>query len=197
MHRLAQMLMLVGAAFVSIGLVGRFALGDNGEAASGTSPAPASESPDPSEATGPSAETGSVPSEEPSESSEPSADPTPELAETPQEFFDLFVDAVQTQDDAFLLARLHPAVFEIYGRQQCRAAVASLEPMPGFDVTVRRVEGPEPYDYAPDDQSVTIDDAFTLALTFSSSAGTSRQEGHLALVGAEMRWFTDCGDPLA
>ena len=193
MRRLAQILMLVGAALVSLGLVGRFALGDNGgEAASGSSPPPASEpSPEPSESTG------SIPSEEPSESSEPSAEPPPELTETAQEFFDLFVDAIQAEDDAFLLARLHPAVLQMYGRKQCRAAVALLEPTPGFDVEVRRVEGPEPYDYAPDGQSVTIEDAFTLALTFSSSAGTSRQEGHLALIGDEMRWFTDCGDPLA
>ena len=25
---------------------------------------------------------------------------------------------------------------------------------------------------------------------------TGRQEDHLALVDGEMRWFTDCGDPL-
>lgn len=80
-----------------------------------------------------------VPSEEPSESSEPSPPPTPELAETPQEFFDLFADAVLAEDDAFLLERLHPAVIEMYGRRQCRAAVAALESTPGYEVTVRRV----------------------------------------------------------
>lgn len=192
MRRLARILMLVGAALVSLGLVGRFALGDDGGEAGVGSPPPAVE---PGEGTGVTdpAVSAPIPSEEPS----PTPEPVPELAETPEEFFALWTEAVRSEDDAFLLARLHPSVLEIYGRPQCRAQIATLEAAPGFDVTVRRVRGPEPYEYAPDDQSVTVQDAFTLALTFSSSTGTDRQQGHLALVGDEMRWFTDCGDPLA
>ena len=188
MPRLGPALMIVGAALLLVGLVGRFALGgDDGEAAV-TSPPPAS----PVE---PSA--GPTDSPVPSPSETPSAEPTAVPTETPEEFIDLFAEAIRTDDDAFLLARLHPVVLAMYGRSPCRKAVASLAGDPEFDALVRNVEGPEPYDYAPDGQSVTVEDAFTLALTFTSADGTSRQEGHLALVRTEMRWFTDCGDPLA
>ena len=188
--RLARVVLIAGASLLLVGLVGRFGFGGGGETA-----AP---SPSPSPTTSPSPSPEPTESAEPSVSESPSPEPTETIAaETPEEFFALFADAIRTDDDAFLLARLHPAVLEMYGQTQCRAAVVSLAADPSFEVRVRSVEGPESYDYAPDGQSVTVEDAFTLALTFTTTDGTSRQEGHLALVDGQMRWFTDCGDPIA
>jgi hypothetical protein len=187
--RLARTLLIAGASLVIIGLVGRFGFDGGGDAA-----APR---PSPSPATSP------APSPEPTGSVEASASQTPSpepaettVPETPEEFFALFAEAIRTGDVEFLLDRLHPVVLDLYGRQQCRAAVASLPTDPSFGVRVRSVRGPESYEFAPDGQSVTVDDAFTLTLAFTSTEGTSRQEGHLALIDGEMRWFTDCGDPL-
>jgi hypothetical protein len=185
--------MSAGAALVVVGLLGRFAFGGGVDAASPSPPPAVSTRAEPSpEPTGPTAT-----SEVPEPSAEPSAEPSEEPAETAEEFFELFAQAIRTGDEAVLLDRLHPVVLDLYGRRQCRAAAASIPQDPSFEARVRDVTGPEPYEYAPDGESITVKDAFTVALTFSTDEGTSRQDGHLALVEGEMRWFTDCGDPLA
>lgn len=189
MPRLGPALMIAGAALLVVGLVGRFALDSDDGGAAAPSPSPSASVTPISEPTE---------SPEPSASESPSPEPPPTVvAETPEAFIALFAEAIRTDDDAFLLARLHPVVLELYGKAQCRRQVASLAGDPSFEARVRGVEGPAPYDYAPDGQSITIEDALTVAVTFTSDAGTSRQDAHVAPVGSELRWFTDCGDPLA
>ena len=188
MSRLGPWLMIAGAALLVAGLLGRFAFDGTEDDAGAPIPSAVASAE-------PSVEPSGQPSADPS--AEPSAAPSVEPAETPEDFFALFAEAIRSGDQAFLLARLHPGVIELYGTRQCRAAVTSLATDPSFEVRVRSVEGPAPYDYAPDGQSVIVDEVFTIGLTFTSAEGTSRQEAHVAPVDGEMRWFTDCGDPLA
>jgi hypothetical protein len=189
--RLGRALLIAGASLLLVGLVGRFALGGGGDDAGAPSPSPsisAAPTPEPTAPTGPTAGETTSPEPEPSETL---------AAETPEEFFADFAEAIRTGDVEFLLARLHPVVLERYGRQRCRAAVASLATDPTLDVKIRSTSEPGSYEFASDGKTATVEDAFTVALTFTTAEGTARQDGHVALVDGELRWFTDCGEPLA
>jgi hypothetical protein len=192
--RLARVLLIAGASLLVVGIVGRVGSNGGGTAAA-PSPSPPTPSPSPSETTAPSpTPTASV---EPSPSEAPSPEPTETTAaETPEEFFALFADAIRTGDVEFLLVRLHPVVLERYGRQQCRSQVATIANDPGFDAKVRTVSDPGPYEFATDGQSATVEDTLTVGVTFTNANGSSRQDAHVAYIDAELRWFTDCGDPL-
>jgi hypothetical protein len=189
--RLARALLIAGASLLVIGVFGRVASGGDGETAA---PSPSPSAPSPSAT--------AVPSPSPTESVEPSPSETPSAVptgsavdETPEEFFTRFAEAIRTGDVGFLVGRLHPVVLERYGKQQCRAAVASIANDPNFEAKVRTVSEPAPYEFASDGQSVTVEDTLSVGVTFTNASGSSRQDAHVAYVDGELRWFTDCGDP--
>jgi hypothetical protein len=102
-------------------------------------------------------------------------------------------EALQAGDEVFLFDRLHPAVLDRYGEEQCRAYLETKE-IPDLVLEFRDVGGPEPWDWTLDDVTTSFAEAYTVTL-YNSQAG-GEEELHLVVVGGELRWFTDCGDPL-
>lgn len=98
-------------------------------------------------------------------------------------------------DRSFAIARLGDATLERYGAAQCEAYVTELND-DTFDVTVREVREPEPWDYTTDELTTTIPDAIPVEVERVARGETLIQELHLArATDGSLRWFTDCGDP--
>jgi hypothetical protein len=96
-----------------------------------------------------------------------------------------------------LLSRLDPAVFEAYGEEQCRAYVEGLdEPTIGFEV--RDVGEPEDWDFGErDGLAIPISEAIPVEIVQSvDGVAAPPQETHVHRVGDQLRWFTDCGEPV-
>ena len=115
-------------------------------------------------------------------------------AETPQQFLTLLGDAIAVGGGPFLMERLHPAVIERYGADQCATSVAST-PDPAVKFEVVSFGQPETYAWTTDDLTTDIPDTLTVAVTRTSSAGSGPAVVHITLVDGTYRWFTDCGDP--
>jgi hypothetical protein len=133
------------------------------------------------------------PSASPSTSASPSASPSP-VAETVEEFLPVFQDAINSGDAAFLLDRLHPAVLDLYGEAQCRTGLTAFRD-PTLRFKILSVAGPEPYVYDPDGREIPVEDAFKVRVRRTSQGTTKRTDVHFALIGGQLRWFTDCGTP--
>ncbi len=102
-------------------------------------------------------------------------------------------EALRVGDEVFLLDRLHPAVLDRYGEEQCRTYVETLE-IPDLVLEFRGVTGPEPWDWTLDDVTTPFAEAYAVTLYNSQAGGET--ELHLVLADDELRWFTDCGDPV-
>ena len=113
-------------------------------------------------------------------------------------FYELFEEAVQTGDGDDLHARLHPAVFELYGEEQCRAFVDAGFDNPDLGFEAQSVGPLGPWTWERDGRSVAVADAVAVQLVQRTPANVepAPQEAHVALVDGELRWFTDCGEPL-
>lgn len=112
--------------------------------------------------------------------------------ETPEQFLAELQRAQREGDTTFLLARLHPAVIERYGEDVCRASVAEPpDPTSTFDVV--RIDHTGPWDYASDGQTTTVaDTTFVLTNRTVHAQPTQQIQVHVAAVGGQQRWFTDC-----
>src|SRR6266536_32932 len=84
----------------------------------------------------------------PTSSPSPSASPST-AAETVEQFLPGFQGAIKSGDAAFLLARLHPAVLDLYGDAQCRTYLSAFKDAT-LRYTILSVTGPGTYDYNPD-----------------------------------------------
>jgi hypothetical protein len=104
--------------------------------------------------------------------------------------------AIRGGDAAFLLARLHPAVLERYGEDQCRAVTDGLA-SPGLDLEVLDVGAPEAWDWQLDGETVStrVDEAVPVRVRRTDGASSEETEIHVAETEGVLRWFTDCGDP--
>jgi hypothetical protein len=123
------------------------------------------------------------------------AKPTP--GETPQQFLDQLSAAVRAGDVAFQLDRLHPAVIDRYGTDQCRADIATRTD-PSRRYVVKSVSpSARPYDYASDGQTVTIAAAVTVEADVVDHGQTQPVTLHLAKTDATYAYFSDCGTPRA
>lgn len=123
------------------------------------------------------------------------AEPAPE-PESPQEFAEALAAAHRDADSRFLLDRLHPEVIDLYGRPQCAAFVKTIQD----ETRTYQVTGSsdlEPWPYEPDGRSITVETVYTVEVEATVEGETSTAELHFGLVGEELAWFTDCGDPLA
>jgi hypothetical protein len=140
--------------------------------------------------------TGSVrvsPAPVPSPSLSASPSPSP-ASETVQEFLPLFAAAFRGGDAAFLLARLHPAVITLYGRQQCATYTATLtDATRAYRIT--SVSAPGTYTYSPDGRSIQVPDVLTVRVRQTAYGQKVTGPIHLAVVDGTVRWFTDCGTP--
>jgi hypothetical protein len=177
-RRLAVALMVLGAALLATGAVGLALTPASRQEVGSPSPSP--------EPTG-------SPTAEPTE--EPAEEPTEEPAETPEAFVASFNRAQEEEDVRFLLSRLHPEVIQRYGRAQCREYLGEVAGTVG-DVEIIRASGPRQAEYATDDQMVTIENARVLRISLTANDEPTTGRMTLAVVGDELRWFTDCGDPV-
>jgi hypothetical protein len=116
-------------------------------------------------------------------------------AETPQQFLTLLADGLAVGGNPLMLTRLHPAVIERYGEEQCTQSIAN-EPDAAAKFEVISVSEPATYAWTTDGLTTDIPDTLTVQVTRTSSQGTTTQDVHITPIDGTFRWFTDCGDPL-
>ena len=82
-----------------------------------------------------------------------------------------------------------------YGAEQCADWITS--DIAGDDIRweVRSSSGPQEWDYASDDLSTIIADAWILDAR-QTDADPPERELHFAPWEGTWRWFTDCGEPV-
>jgi hypothetical protein len=112
-----------------------------------------------------------------------------------QTFFSEQNRLFQTQDVDSLYARLHPAVIDLYGGEVCAAYLTSVIETP-VQIDVRSASEIGTWIWVIDDRNIPIPQALDVEVDFTARGETVARTVHLALVGEELRWFTDCGDPL-
>jgi len=113
-------------------------------------------------------------------------------------FYEVFT-AVQTSgDSSLLLDALNPAVIEVYGADQCGTYLAGIM-NPEVSVTFAEQVQQGPWDYEVDDVSVPVADVYELVLDLVvGEAEVQRVPSHVTVDElGNIRWFTDCGDPIA
>jgi hypothetical protein len=115
--------------------------------------------------------------------------------ETAEQFLPLLANAVRNQQTDFLLARLHPEVISLYGEDQCRTFVSTLND-PTRAYVIMSVSSPGTWNYTPDGRSIPVDDVYTVRVSATVNGKTTTGDVHLGLVEGQLRWFTDCGTPL-
>ena len=125
----------------------------------------------------------------------PSTIAPPAKSETPQQFLDQLAAAVRAGVVAFQLDRLHPAVIDRYGMDQCRADIATRTD-PTRRYVVKSVSpATRPYDYASDGENVTIAEAITVEADVADHGQTQPVTVHLAKSNGRYAYFSDCGTP--
>ena len=99
-------------------------------------------------------------------------------------------------DSALLYAFLHGEVIERYGASQCQLY---LEKVAGSisDLEASSTTFPVVFHYSTDDLETALPDAVRLNIHFQVQNQTSEGEMHMVEENGEMRWFTDCGEPLS
>lgn len=112
-----------------------------------------------------------------------------------EDFYARLVAAIRTGDGDFLFSRFHPAVLDRYGGDQCRAALASAAD-PEAEIEVLSVGEPERWTWEMDGVSTDIEDAIPVELRLAGRIEAASSEAHVATVDGELRWFTDCGEPV-
>jgi hypothetical protein len=113
-----------------------------------------------------------------------------------QRFLNELDTAVREGNTDLRIARLNPAVIERYGEQQCRDFLATQVDDTRRD-RVKRVGKPEPFEYATDDQTVTIPDSIPVQVRATIKGKKGDRNLHLARVNGQLTYFIDCGQPLA
>ncbi len=111
-------------------------------------------------------------------------------------FYEALNEAQVAGDTAAMAALLHPAVFDIYGVQQCAAYLTSIV-NPDVVFTPEEVLEFGRWQWERDGVTTPVDDAFTVMVDVTVSGEDQGQvEAHIAYSGGDLTWFTDCGDPL-
>ncbi len=126
-------------------------------------------------------------------------------AETVGEFTKRWQQAFRSGDIDFLLTRLHPASIERYGKAACTESIKRQSPDPGWKIIVKKVSNLGVYDYASDALSTVVNGVYTVTVDRETGRPSQTGQGsppvesdiHLALVEGKLRWFSDCGTPLA
>ena len=120
----------------------------------------------------------------------------PPAVETLDAFIQAFVPALQFNDAAFLLDRLHPAVLELYGAETCQSTLAQRKIDPTYDIEVLSSSGPGPWAWEVDGRTTPIAEVYTIDAIQTREGEKKARPMHLGQVDGRFRWFTDCGDPL-
>jgi hypothetical protein len=118
------------------------------------------------------------------------------VTETVELFVEDFNVAFANQDVDFLFDRLHPAVFDLYGAEQCQGYLEGVIDNL-IQVEVLETYPLGPWQYERDGRSIAVENAYTVDANILVAGQSSEQELHYALGDdGNLRWFTDCGDPL-
>jgi hypothetical protein len=194
-RRLGAVLLVAGLALIGVGAYGLATAGSAPTSAVAGSPS----LPPPTQVTEPSGTPTPVPPT-PTPAATPTATPTPTPSPDPVDvaraFYAELVAGIRATDADRLIALLHPATLDRYGLAACQVNLGTLDD-PAFDIVVGAVDAPADWDYVTDERTTTIPSAWTVHATFTSQGETSERELHVAMVGDELRWFTDCGTPLS
>ncbi len=187
---------VVGFVLLIAGVVGTL-VSDDGAPRVAPQPTATPEAPAEEAAEAPAEEPPEAPPEEPAEE-EPEAPPEEpaEEEEGVEEFYASLGEAIRTGDADFLFARLHPEVLELYGEDQCRASVERLD-NPDYEIEVIAVGEARRFLFGKR-EGLKIPVADTIPVEIVQRAGDQEveQTAHVARVDGELRWFTDCGDPI-
>jgi hypothetical protein len=125
---------------------------------------------------------------------DPPAQPIPAAI---TDFLTRYSAALRQGDVDTLLALLHPQVIQRYGADQCRATIAGAGPDPSFAIQPTGVTGPGTWLFTADGASIAVGDAYTIAATVTAIGATDERFLHFGWADGGLRWFTDCGTPVA
>lgn len=133
----------------------------------------------------------------PSPVGSPTVEPTktPVQLEAPERFVPTLAAAIREGNQQFLFRRLHPAVLERFGDEQCRTALEAFD-NPSFDLEVQATHPLKRWAWRTDGVRTKIAPAVAVDVIRSSGGAASDDVVHVAHVGTQLRWFTDCGDPI-
>ncbi|HEY4396147.1 MAG TPA: hypothetical protein VGO28_00605 [Acidimicrobiia bacterium] len=112
-----------------------------------------------------------------------------------QKFLNELDAAVRDGNTDLRAARLHPAVIERYGEQQCRDFLAGQQDKTRRD-KVKEVGKAESFEYATDNLAVTVADALPVQVQSTIKGKKGERDIHLARVNGQLTYFIDCGGPL-
>ena len=130
-------------------------------------------------------------------------EPGDEAADTPADlegdvaaFYATFNAAQAAGDGDALAALLHPAVFDLYGADQCDEYLEDAV-NPDVSITVVEVTAFGEWTWERDEVTTIVPQTVTLVVgVLVAGEAVGEQEAHLAYHDGEIAWFTDCGDPL-
>lgn len=117
-----------------------------------------------------------------------------------RDFIEIFNTTAVERDSDPLYRLLHPAVLERYGQDACRTfldtGLTSAE-IP-VQMTYGSAEALGTWDWERDGLSTPVDFVYRVEVQLTAGDQSVSQQIHLAIPGDDsVRWFTDCGDPLA
>jgi hypothetical protein len=110
-----------------------------------------------------------------------------------QQFLNELDQAVREGNTDFRVGRLHPAVIERYGEQQCRDFLATQVDTTRRD-RVKRVRKEEPFEFSNDGAPPINAVVVHVRATIKGKKGDRNL--HLARVNGQFTYFVDCGTPL-
>ena len=113
------------------------------------------------------------------------------------EFFATWASAIGQADFEFLLTALHPAVLERYGDEQCAAYLQEVAGQP-IEVEVLSTSDLLTGEFARDGLTRAVDDLVLVEIARRDRGAEEAvvQQTRVGFVDGEVRWFTDCGEPL-
>ena len=113
--------------------------------------------------------------------------------ETLEEFVVAYRAALDDDDVAFLVSRLHPRIIEIQGEELCRAWVErEVVNLNDYQI-VGEISGPADEMFtAPDGSQFAIADTFSTTVTFTIQGENFESEAGFALVESVMHWLGTC-----
>ena len=113
--------------------------------------------------------------------------------ETLEEFVVAYRAALDNDDVAFLVSRLHPRLIEIQGEEFCRAWVErEIIALDNYQI-IGEISGPADQMFpAPDGSQFAIADTFSTTVTFTIQDQNFESEAGFALVENVMYWLGTC-----
>ena len=120
--------------------------------------------------------------------------PSPPTSGDAEAFFAGWAAQVTAGDVEALVASLHPAVIDLYGREQCAATLATVAGQ-AVEVEVESLSAATPNTIELDGVVLVVE-GLTVVRLYRSDIDQTVDARIAALDGA-ITWFTDCGSPEA